>query len=185
MSKGAVPLRSVVLFWVIALGGAAFDLTTKSAIFAWVGEPGTPSKDVIPGVLELRTSHNAGALWGFLRWWPHAPMAFAVLSVLAGLLIVFWLFVKGAAKDTRLTIALALIMAGALGNCYDRIALGHVRDFAYFHVDPIGFQCAIFNFADNMLIAGAVLLMLLALRPERSAEIEPSTTSATEALPAS
>ena len=57
-------------------------------------------------------------------------------------------------------------MAGALGNCYDRLALGHVRDFVHFHVDAIGFDCAIFNFADNMLVAGAIILMLLALRPE-------------------
>jgi signal peptidase II len=185
MSKGAVPLSRVVLFWVIALGGAAFDLATKSAIFAWNGEPGSPPKDIIPGVLEIRTSYNPGALWGFLRGWAHAHMLFAGLSVAAAILIVFWLFVKGAARDSRLTIALALIMAGALGNCYDRIVLGHVRDFAYFHVDPIGFQCAIFNFADNMLVAGAVLLMLLALRPERTTEIEPSATPATEAVPTS
>ena len=60
-----------------------------------------------------------------------------------------------------LTVALGLIMAGALGNCYDRLVFGHVRDFVHFHVDPIGFDCAIFNFADNMLVAGAVVLMLL------------------------
>ena len=72
----------------------------------------------------------------------------------------------GAATDWRLTAALALIMAGALGNCYDRLMLGHVRDFVHFHVDPIGFDCAIFNFADNMLVAGAVILLLLAFRPE-------------------
>ena len=57
-------------------------------------------------------------------------------------------------------------MAGALGNCYDRLRLGHVRDFVHFHVDPIGFDCAIFNFADNMLVVGAVTLVLLALRPD-------------------
>ncbi len=62
--------------------------------------------------------------------------------------------------------ALALIMAGALGNCYDRLVLGHVRDFVHLHVDAINFDCAIFNFADNMLVVGAVALVLLALRPE-------------------
>ena len=61
-------------------------------------------------------------------------------------------------------------MAGALGNCYDRLVLGHVRDFVHFHVDAIGFDCAIFNFADNMLVAGAVVLVLLALRPEPPAQ---------------
>ena len=43
-------------------------------------------------------------------------------------------------------------MAGAMGNCYDRLVLGHVRDFVHFHVDAINFDCAIFNFADNMLV---------------------------------
>ena len=77
---------------------------------------------------------------------------------------------------------LHLAMAGALGNCYDRLVLGHVRDFVHFHVDPIGFDCAIFNFADNMLVAGAITLMLLALRPEptpaASSGLETSMSSA-------
>ena len=37
--------------------------------------------------------------------------------------------------DRVLTIALGLIMAGAMGNCYDRLVFGHVRDFVHFHVD--------------------------------------------------
>jgi len=53
-----------------------------------------------------------------------------------------------------------------MGNCYDRLVFGHVRDFVHFHVDAINFDCAIFNFADNMLIAGALTLVLFALRPE-------------------
>jgi signal peptidase II len=80
--------------------------------------------------------------------------------------ICYWLFVRGAAADGRLTAALGLIMAGALGNCYDRLLLGHVRDFVHFHVEAIDFDFPIFNFADNMLVVGAVALMLLALRPE-------------------
>ena len=59
-----------------------------------------------------------------------------------------------------LTVALGLIMAGAMGNCYDRLVFGHVRDFVHFHVDAVGFDCAIFNFADNMLVAGALTLVL-------------------------
>ena len=179
MTKPAVPLGRVILFWSIALGGAAFDLATKSAIFAWIGEPNvSPIKSVVPDVLELRTSYNPGALWGFGRGWPYSSQLFAALSVVAGIAIVYWLFVRGAASDGRLTAALGLIMAGALGNCYDRLVLGHVRDFVYFHVDAIRFECAIFNFADNMLVAGALILMVLALKPERPAPAEPS--SATE-----
>lgn len=155
-----------VLFWSIALGGALFDLATKSIVFARVGPPGSPPVSVVPNLLELQTSHNKGALWGFGAALPNSSLLFAVLSVVAGLFICYWLFVRGAAADASLTAALGLIMAGAMGNCYDRLRFGYVRDFVHFHVDPINFDCAIFNFADNMLVAGAVTLMLLALRPE-------------------
>lgn len=175
-----VPVSRWVLFWSIAIGGAAFDLATKSYIFATVGEPPAPARPLIENVLELRTSHNEGALWGFGRGLPYSPQIFAALSVTAAVAIVWWLFVRGAATDARLAAALGLIMAGALGNCYDRVVYGHVRDFVYFHVDPIGFRCAIFNFADNMLVLGAASLMLLALRPEP----ERPATSGSEATEA-
>ncbi len=96
---------------------------------------------------------------------PHSSLFFAGLALLEASAICWWLFVRKTTADWRLTSALGLIMAGALGNCYDRVMLGHVRDFVHFHVDPIRFDCAIFNFGDNMLVAGAVILMLLALRP--------------------
>src|SRR4051794_2613575 len=157
-----------VLFWSIALGGMAFDLGTKALIFRRIGPPPSPPVTLVQNVLELHTSYNPGALWGLGRSMPYSSLFFAGLSIVAAVAICWWLFVRGAASDWRLTLALGLIMAGALGNCYDRLVLGHVRDFMHFHVDPIGFDCAIFNFADNMLVAGAVILMLLALRPEPS-----------------
>ena len=177
--KDSVPRGRMVLFWAIALGGAAFDLTTKAIAFHRIGEPGQNGPvSVIADVLELRTSYNTGALWGFGKDWPYSSQVFAALSVVAAVAICYWLFVKGAAVEARLTAALALIMAGALGNCYDRLALGHVRDFVHWHVDPIGFDCAIFNFADNMLVIGAVSLMLLAMRPEPEPQPAPPTDAA-------
>ena len=177
MMDGAlrVPASRIVLFWAIALSGAAFDLTTKSLIFARVGQPGSESWSLVDNVLELRTSHNEGALWGFGRGVRYSPLIFAASSIVAGVGICWWLFARGGARDLRYTMALGLIMAGAIGNCYDRLAYGHVRDFVHFHVDAIRFDCAIFNFADNMLVAGAIALLLLALRPEPSTVDEPRT----------
>lgn len=175
-----VPLRRWVLFWGIALGGAAFDLTTKALVFEHVGPPGGPAVAIVPDILELRTNYNQGALWGLGRGLPYSSQLFAGLSIVAALGICYYLFVRGGATDLVQTIALGLIMAGALGNCHDRLRYGQVRDFVHFHVDPIGFNCAIFNFADNMLVAGAVLLLLLALRPE-PATAKPTETSAVEA----
>jgi signal peptidase II len=161
-----------VLFWSIALGGAGFDLATKQAVFNRVGYP-AETVPILDHVLEIQTARNPGALWGFGRDYSHSSLFFAGLSVAAAVVIVVWLFVLGAAVNLPLTVALGLIMAGALGNCHDRIVYGYVRDFVHFHVDAIGFDCAIFNFADNMLIAGAVTLVLYALRPDADSPAPP------------
>lgn len=166
MNEGQVPKSRWVLFWTIAIGGATFDLVSKALVFEWVGPPGSPPRSLIPPVLDLRTSFNQGALWGFGKSVPHSSLIFAALSIVAIVAICYWLFVKKAASDWRLTAALALIVAGALGNCYDRLVHGHVRDFVHFHVDAINFDFAIFNFADNMLVAGAACLIVLAMRAD-------------------
>ena len=164
---GAFGPGRVLLFALIALVGAAFDLGTKTYVFRWLGEPGmTRPYSVVPSVIELQTNYNPGALWGFGKDVPHSSLMFGVLSLVAAVGICVWLFWYRAAADRGLTIALSLIMAGALGNCFDRLAYGKVRDFVHLHIDPINFDCAIFNFADNMLVIGAVTLVLLALRPE-------------------
>jgi signal peptidase II len=163
----SIPPSRFLLFWAIALAGAGFDLSTKAYVFNWIGPPHQrPPFTIIKNVLELQTSYNTGALWGFMRGVPHSSLIFAGLSIVAAIGICYWLFALGAAADRRLTIALALIMAGALGNCYDRLLLGHVRDFVHLQIEAINFDCAIFNFADNMLVVGAVALVLLALRPD-------------------
>jgi len=167
IGEGKVGLDRWILFWLIALGGTAFDLTSKSLIFAKVGPPNSPVVSIIPHILELRTTQNTGALWGIGANLPYSSLIFAGLSVVASVVICYWLFARGAASSRVLTVALALVMAGAIGNCYDRLALGYVRDFVHFHVDSVGFNCAVFNFADNMLVIGSITLVLYAMRPER------------------
>jgi signal peptidase II len=163
---GGVGTARLVLFCSIALGGFVFDNATKAMVFARIGPPPAPAVPVIPRILELHTSQNTGALWGFGAGIPYSSQIFAALSVVAAIIICYWLFFLGAASSRVLTIALALIMAGAMGNCYDRLVFGSVRDFVHFHVDAVGFDCAIFNFADNMLIAGALTLVFYAMRTD-------------------
>jgi signal peptidase II len=181
--EGTVGLGRWILFWAIALGGTSFDLVTKSIVFSKVGAP-PATVSVVPHILELHTSHNTGALWGFGAGLPYSSQIFAGLSVIAAVVICFWLFFLRAAASIVLTVALGLIMAGALGNCYDRLVFGYVRDFVHFHVDAIGFDCAIFNFADNMLVAGALTLVLFALRPEPGSQDGPSVIETVPSAPA-
>ncbi len=171
--EGQVVLRRWLLFWSIAVGGTTFDLVTKSMVFSRIGPPPAKTHVLIPRILELHTSENTGALWGIGAGLPGSSLIFAGLSVVAAGVIFYYLFVLGAAASRVLTVALGLIMAGAMGNCYDRLVLGHVRDFVHFHVDAINFDCAIFNFADNMLVIGACTLLLYALRPEKPRSDQP------------
>lgn len=158
-----VPPANLAIFFLLAGGGAALDLFTKWLAFTKNGSPPHSRPLVLwHGVFSFTTSFNKGALWGLGGSFPQANVGFASLSVLAGAAILYWLFWHGAAKDRILSAALGLIMAGTIGNCYDRIVWGQVRDFIYFEL----INWPIFNLADSFLVCGAAALMVQALFAE-------------------
>ena len=187
-----VPASRPVLFGLLTAACCGVDLYSKARVFDALGYPGMRSdwaKSWFGGRVhfQLLTSFNEGALWGLgqgLSW------LFALLSVAAALGVVWWLFVAGAARSLWLTLALALVTGGALGNLYDRLGLhgcvypppnGHVvrpavRDFLLFHFD--GWAWPVFNFADVFLVTGAVMLALQSLAPPR--EEPPAEPAAAE-----
>src|SRR5262249_49985931 len=103
--RAAVGLGRLVLFGSLALGGLTFDLVTKSIAFSRIGPPPAPAVPVIPPILELHTSQNTGALWGLGAGLPGSSFIFAGLSVLAAIIICYWLFFLGAASSSVLTVA--------------------------------------------------------------------------------
>lgn len=54
-------------------------------------------------------------------------------------------------------LGLALVLGGALGNLYDRLTLGHVVDFLFFHYAD--FYWPAFNLADSAIVGGVILLL--------------------------
>ena len=105
--------------------------------------------------------HNTGAAFSFLadaggwqRWF------FVAVGVIATVVIVRLL--KRHAHETRLAFALALVLGGALGNVIDRVVLGHVVDFLYFHYKSFAWPA--FNVADSAITVGAALLIWDSLR---------------------
>jgi lipoprotein signal peptidase len=103
---------------------------------------------------------NHGALFGFLRDYKTAANGgFALISLLAAGAIVFWSSQKTTAADPWLCAALGLILAGTLGNFYDRLVFNGVRDFLHWNYY---FDWPVFNFADCCLVVGAGLLLLQA-----------------------
>ncbi len=164
--RPAVPLSRPIVFSAIVLGACAADLTTKRWMFGWLGPPGGRTWWLWEGVFGFQTSLNWGALFGMGQgFWP----LFAALSVVAAVGIVIWLFPLGAARDWLLTVALALVTAGILGNLYDRLALHGlvgpggapvhaVRDFiVMFQIGQ--WHWPNYNLADSSLVCGAALLV--------------------------
>ena len=185
--KPGVPTSRYLVFFALALGVCALDLFTKTWAFASLGLPDRFSEPwwLWQGVLGFQTSLNGGALFGLGQgFWP----LFAALSIGAAIGILLWLFGAGAARDWLLTIALGFVMAGILGNLYDRLGLpglrwphgfaGHsadapvhaVRDFILVMIGR--WPWPTFNIADSSLVCGAALLVWHALQKRPEGELD-------------
>jgi signal peptidase II len=186
----AVSLARYIVFLSIAVGGCAVDLVTKWWMFRWLGMPqqGGGAWWLWQDTVGFQTSLNEGALFGMGQGM--VPV-FAALSVAAAVAILWWLFWAGAARDGLLTVALACITAGILGNLYDRLGLPGLRwnyanslhDFGapvYAVRDWIlvmigNWNWPNFNVADSLLVCGAALLVWHALwtKPAETVESTP------------
>ena len=164
------PLRSRhLVFWPVAVGGFLADLVSKEAAFAAIGDATSGragSVAVIPDVFHLTTSMNPGALWGLgARYGP----VLTVLAALAAVGIVVWLCLYLNNEERWLTVALALIAAGAIGNVVDRLRFQAVRDF----LDFVLINWPVFNLADTWLVIGAAMIVLQAFLFKRMPRTPP------------
>lgn len=112
-------------------------------------------------------AYNPGAAFSFLanaggwqRW------AFVGLAIVVSAWCWRWLRRE---TDARMQLALALIIAGALGNVIDRIWLGKVIDFALVYWQPWNWYYPAFNVADSSICIGAALILWSALFAKRDA----------------
>lgn len=124
---------------------------------------------VIPDYFSWTLAYNTGAAFSFLadgggwqRW------LFALIAVVVSAVLVVWLKRLGR-DDTWLAVALALVLGGALGNLYDRVALGHVIDFILVHWQNRHYFPA-FNFADSAITVGAIMLALDMFKSKKTGE---------------
>lgn len=190
-----VPTNRYIAFFSIAAVGLAADLITKQIMFAWLGLPtanralGSNCYWIIENYVGFETAVNRGALFGMGEgyWW-----LFSILSVVAAIGIVTWLFFFRAAHDRWLTVALGCVMAGIFGNLYDRLGLWDstgmpaafdhgVRDWILFRWREVKYTWPNFNIADCLLVCGAAMLVVHAwLGPKAT---EPANTKTAETSP--
>jgi signal peptidase II len=197
------------VFWTLALVGLAADQGSKYGVFAWLYNDGQGDVAVVvPDVFVLDTSFsgvrdsgegalsalrtvggdmlprvNKGALWGIGRGSGHPGTDFNAffggVSLVAAVALIIWVSLPWAARDRLLCCALGLILGGTLGNFYDRIVFGGVRDFLHW----IYFEFPVFNFADCCLVCGAFLLLAQAFfcqEPAAAPELQAETATPAE-----
>ena len=148
----------------LALAVIVLDHLTK-----WWVSSSLDYQEAIPVLpfFSLVRVHNTGAAFSFLadaggwqRWF------FIGVGVIATVIIVRLL--KQHANEPRLAFSLALVLGGALGNVIDRVVLGHVVDFLYFHYRSFAWPA--FNVADSAITVGAALLIWDSLRSKPAAQ---------------
>ncbi|QDU32922.1 Lipoprotein signal peptidase [Poriferisphaera corsica] len=110
---------------------------------------------VIPYLLNLQLTLNTGAVFGLGKG---ARPIFIAISLIA-LVVISLFFARSPAKSRLFHLGLACILAGALGNLYDRAVYSAVRDM--FHMLPTTrLYPWIFNLADVQLLIGVALVIL-------------------------
>lgn len=125
------------------LASGALEYARPQPVFSW---------------FNLTLQHNSGAAFSFLSdaggWQRYF---FSGIAVLISAVLVVWLY-RMPRAHWLLGLALALILGGALGNLWDRLALGYVVDFISVHYGPYYFPA--FNLADSAITAGAACMLL-------------------------
>lgn len=143
-------------------------------------------------LLDFRLVLNHGAVFGVGQNRQRLFIGFTLIALVVAILF----FAKWTRSKARLAhVAIAMIMAGGLGNLYDRVRFGAVRDFLHMFPRwelPLGWRWPgnattevfpwVFNVADMLLLAGMGLFMIYAYRrdrEERSIQLASAATAPT------
>lgn len=108
---------------------------------------------LIPGVLELTNIHNNGAAFSMLE---HAPHWIFILFTLVFAAIAVFCLRRNVVHGKVGRWSVVLVLAGAVGNCIDRILSGYVVDMFNF----LFVRFAVFNLADVFIVVAGITLCL-------------------------
>ena len=144
------------------------DQVTKSLVVAAFARGGELP---VTGFMSLVLAYNTGAAFSFLAGAPGWQRWFFMVIASVASVFLVWMLRRGGSR--MLCAGLALILGGALGNLWDRVAIGKVVDFLLFHYGAWSWPA--FNVADSAITVGAVLLIVDSFMQKR---VEPAMTAA-------
>ena len=170
----ATPARSTRDWrgWLLALSALVVwaDRISKH----WIDKHVAPGRTitVIPHWFRISHVYNNGAAFSLfgdssspqrVRW---GLIGFSALAAI----LVFVFLMKLGRRITPTSVALALVLGGAIGNSIDRVHTGYVTDFLWvqLHLGSWQYHWPDFNTADSCIVVGGLLLMLDAFRNAKS-----------------
>ena len=144
--------KTNLILYAIIIVLIALDLVTKHIVQVKIalGE----SVSFLPGIMDFTFTLNKGAAWSMFSSLENATIVLGIVSVVFAVLclVVNYFIKKG--KNLLYYFGFCLTLAGTLGNAYDRIFLGAVRDF----LKTTFISFPIFNIADMCLVVGLILI---------------------------
>jgi len=145
----------------IAIAVVVLDRATKWAIVQTITLD--DAINIIPGLFRLTHLENTGAAFSLFAdsTSPFRTMLLIAFS-LGALAVVSFLLWKERTIFNAGTLALSLILGGAVGNLWDRLTDGKVTDFLDFYIGIHHWPP--FNIADSAIVVGALLLLMRMLR---------------------
>jgi signal peptidase II len=148
--------------WGLFLGLAAIVVVLDQLSKAWLASLLAPGerREIVGDLLRIVHGQNTGALFGMFR---DQALAFAIVSIgVVGLIV--W-YHGNAGRNTLLSIALGLLLGGAIGNMIDRFRFGYVIDWVDAGIGDLRFYT--FNVADSAITCAILLLLLIAFLPTK------------------
>ncbi len=156
--------------WPVFVGLAAAVVVLDQLAKAWLVSHFAPGQvaEVFGSAVRFVFGQNTGALFGLFR---DQALLFGLVSLgVVGLIVAYH---SRSGRSVYLSIALGLLLGGALGNLIDRLRLGYVVDFVDIGIGNLRFYT--FNVADAAISTSIVLLVAVAIVPSLARIVDART----------
>ncbi|MDO8141916.1 MAG: signal peptidase II [Candidatus Brocadiales bacterium] len=156
-------MKSTATFAIAAVSGVIADIVSKWLVFSKLEKFGKLT--VIPDVLNILRSTNEGVVFGLF---PGKTSAFIVFSAIA-IVVILFIYIKSDKTIFTSNLALGLVLSGAIGNLWDRVWFGCVRDFIDLHIGN-KYHWPTFNIADSLICVGVFMLIFTSFSATKTKE---------------
>ncbi len=148
--------KKIIIYSIIFF---TLDLISKVIVNNFVSL--TESITVINNFFYLTNVHNLGAAWSLFS-------GQRILLIVVGIAALFFIFrwINDFKNNNKNIWAFSLLISGLLGNLFDRIIYGYVRDFLDFRFGSYNYP--VFNLADTFIFCGVIVLILAIIKGEEN-----------------